>query len=678
MKKFMCLVFCVLGLFLVTSCNFITVNPNTDDPVEDTGNTSEEDNKDNGSTEDNKDNTPGNTEDDKKDEGSEGKDDPVVDKEDKEKRELYVTIPEGRAIKVLQLADIHFGVEGKDWHNDKVERTKLYISTMIAEEKPDVLVCTGDNILSTGVKGIKEFVDFIEAYETPWMWLYGNHDAENFRKSDLSKALMEADTEYLLYKEGYCEAGTENRYGNYSVNIYNSTKEKLLGAFVVMDSGEHDYSIGQYQAITKGQIAWYNSEIDRLQALYAAQEDNAHDIIPTIVFSHIQLPEYYDAYTSALAGNAEFVIEQELSASEIEEIKTGGPEVNTGFFDALVAKGSTKAYFVGHAHTWYFQVKYEGIVLGFGPQVGFSKLFANNDNPRKAYMYNISEDLSFTTTRIDEVVRNKGLVYGGTASGNAKYNEALGTYTFTVKLGTWNRVSLDYYGPELTEKYTRLTLENTTVTGEINPNPNADWTSKLYCSESNSGVYLCSSSKEYIYRFTYTVATNTLHIELVGELDMENGEITALMFNRDTDLSIWKKAGIEIVKEKGYATGDGKRLFIIVDAEGRIAYSVYNHTSTNGNPTLNEVNYYYHPYYANHDNPAIVITDTGYKIVIPEGGFAITADGDSIVKLAKLLINPSITSKTGLEKIVNNLDAYSDGLRLSYDPDTKVISAKYN
>ena len=603
--------------------------------------------------------------------------------EEKENRELYVCIPEGRDLKVAQFADIHFGVEGKDWHNDKVDRTKKYMQAIVDEQKPDLIVCSGDNILSTGVNGLTEFVELMESYEIPWTWAYGNHDGEstafNFKKEDLSKTLMSLDTKYLLYKEGYIEAGKENRYGNFSINIYNSTKENMLGAFIVMDSGEHDYSISQYQHITSGQIDWYKHEIDALQEKYAAQTNNKYNIVPTIVFSHIQLPEYYDAYVSAKDGTgAEFVLKQELSESEIAEVKSGGPTINSGFFDVLVEKQSTKAYFVGHAHTFLFQVKYQGIVLGFGPQTGFSKLFANNDAPRKTYMYNISEDLTFTTTQIDEIVRNKGLIYTGTSSGSAKFNESNGTYSFTVQLPLWGRVSLDYYGPELTDEYTKLTLENTTVTGEINNNTSADWTSKLYCSTVDSGVYLCSSSQNYIYRFTYTVATNTLHIELVGELDMESGEITAIKANRDSELSLWKKAGATIITENSYATADGKRLFIIVDSEGRIAYSVYNHSESYGDPTKTEVTYYYHPYYEENNNPAIVKTETGYKIVIPDGGFAITADGDGIVKLAKLLINPSISSKTGLESIVKNLDAYNDNLRLSYDEETKVISAKYN
>ena len=54
---------------------------------------------------------------------------------------LCVYMPEGRGLKVLQLADIHFGIEGKDWHNDKVDRTKEYINKLINEEKHDLIVC---------------------------------------------------------------------------------------------------------------------------------------------------------------------------------------------------------------------------------------------------------------------------------------------------------------------------------------------------------------------------------------------------------------------------------------------------------------------------------------------------------------------------------------------------------
>ena len=73
----------------------------------------------------------------------------------------------------------HFGIEGKDWHNDKVDRTKEYINTLINEEKPDLIVCSGDNILGTGTNGLNQFIEMMESYQIPWTWVYGNHDAEN-------------------------------------------------------------------------------------------------------------------------------------------------------------------------------------------------------------------------------------------------------------------------------------------------------------------------------------------------------------------------------------------------------------------------------------------------------------------------------------------------------------------
>lgn len=605
-----------------------------------------------------------------------------VDIEDKENRELYVCIPQDRDLRVAQFADIHFGIEGKDWHNDKVDRTKRYMQSIVDEQKPDLIVCSGDNILSTGVNGLTSFVELMESYKTPWIWLYGNHDAEstatNYKKADLSKKLMELDTEYLLYKQGYVETGKENRYGNFSVSIYDSAKENLLGAFIIMDSGEHDYSIAQYQHITSGQIDWYKNEIDSLQAKYTLQENNKYEIIPTIVFNHIQLPEFYDAYTKAIQGSeAEFVISQDLSDAEIAEIKSGGPTVNSGFFDVLVEKQSTKAYFVGHAHTFTFQVKYKGVVLGFAPQTGFSKLFANNNNPRKTYVYEIANDLTFKTTCVDEIVKNKGLVYSSTnGDGNAVYDKEANIYVFTTALGLWNRVTIDYYGEEYTEKYLRLNPTNTTYEGCYNPNYTADWTDNLYYSSETSTELICSKSEAQIYKFTYSPDENKLIIEIVENPILKEGDITAVAVNKNSTLTVWKNKGLVIKSETAWCSAYAQ-LFIVVDSEGRICYA--SASTDYGDITSDE--YYVHPYYETDrdytTNPAVKITDKGYKIVVPEGGFAISAYGESLIELARIVLDPAFDKNSDVAKLVNNKEAFSEALRISYNPDTKVISTSY-
>ena len=603
--------------------------------------------------------------------------------EDKENQELYVCIPEGRDLRVAQFADIHFGIEGKDWHNDKVDRTKKYMQSIVDEQKPDLIVCSGDNILSTGVDGLTSFVELMESYKIPWTWAYGNHDAEStatkYKKADLSKKLMSLDTEYLLYKEGYIESGKENRYGNFSISIYNSTKENLLGAFIVMDSGEHDYSIAQYQHITSGQIEWYEQEIDELQARYTKQENNKYDVIPTIVFSHIQLPEFYDAYVSAKQGTgAEFVISQELSDSGINEIKSGGPAVNSGFFDVLVEKQSTKAYFVGHAHTFNFQVKYQGIILGFGPQTGFSKLFAQNNEPRKTYIYEIAEDLTFETVCVNEVVKNKGLIYAATnGDGNAAYDQESNLYVFTTTLGLWNRVTIDFYGTEYTEEFVRLNPTNTTFKGCYNSEYTADWTTNLYFSSEEGTELLCSCSDTHIYKFIYSPDENLMTIEIVENPIIKEGDIAAVAVNKNSTLTVWKNKGFAVKTETAWCSTYAQ-LFIVVDSEGRICYS----SAFTGYGEPSSDNYYVHPYYETDrdytTNPAFKFTDKGYRIVVPEGGFAISVYGESLPLLVRMVLDPTYDKNTKISTLVNHRNAYNEDLRISYNPDTKIISTSYD
>ena len=165
MKKIVFLIFCFFALISLSACND---NGNTDNPIIEPGGSDEEkpndnENKPNDNENENKpnDNENENKPNDNENNGS------VVDVAIKEKRELYICIPEDRDLKVLQFADIHFGVEGKDWHNDKVDRTKQFMLDIIENDKPDLIVCSGDNILQSGTTGVKEFVDLMESYQIP-------------------------------------------------------------------------------------------------------------------------------------------------------------------------------------------------------------------------------------------------------------------------------------------------------------------------------------------------------------------------------------------------------------------------------------------------------------------------------------------------------------------------------
>ncbi len=313
---------------------------------------------------------------------------------------LSICMPVGRPLRIAQFADLHFGDGKSMYHNTKEERTKEFLAYVVETEKPDLIICSGDQVMSAGVAEIKDFIALMDSYQTPWVFVWGNHDGEgsDYGKRAVSAALASADSPYLLYADGYTEGGKESRYGNFSISVLDAAGERLLGALVMMDSGTYDYEAGAYQEITQGQIEWYNKEIDRLQAIYAAGEKNGATV-PSIVFAHMPLPDFSVAYRKAAAGEgAEFVIEGDRFFGG----SGAGDETRSPLFQAMVEKGSTKACFVGHYHVAKYQVRMDGILLGFCPQAGFSH--AGYDSPRSAYVYSIGEDFSITTTNCVERV----------------------------------------------------------------------------------------------------------------------------------------------------------------------------------------------------------------------------------------------------------------------------------
>ena len=608
---------------------------------------------------------------------------------------LSLALKDGEPLKIAQFADIHFGIEGNDWHNDKVDRTKTYMDYVVETAKPDLIVCSGDNILSTGVTKLKNFINIMEDYETPWTFIYGNHDSESnqtgYSKAELNETLLTSNTEYLLYANEYYETGAENRYGNFSIQLLNEAKDKLLGSLIFFDAGVHTGS--EYQAITQGQINWYKTKIDTLQETYAAQSGNAHEVVPTIVFSHIQLQEHATLYGRAVEGDgASFVIEQDLGADAVNSIKDGGPKVNTGLYDVLVEKRSTKAYFVGHAHTYKYQVKDDthNIVLGFGPQVGFSKLFEDNDLARNCYVYHLNSDFTFTTENVKEDCSNIGLLYSGTYEGKMKVNVETGLYTVQLEFAIWNRIVFSYRGERLSVS------DFTKITGYFQNTPNATWGDDLYSSTGDNFIYSGNTGNTYIFEINLEEMTLNIDIwvdpnaPVIPVTDVEVAKI-----NSDAGADLVAVYDIANTKIKSYdeSTGastwsyNGWRYYIIVDPEGRIAYAVQNPPNGYGGPM--GTGYYCNSYYEDYlTNPCFNILD-GYgpwtpedssaskkfEVFLPEGWMLITSHGAGNSKLVSAFSNGEI--KDSSDANVNRRGLYLDSLRVTFDADNKLIKASW-
>lgn len=598
---------------------------------------------------------------------------------------LFVKMPADRPLRIAQFADLHIGTEGSPYQNDKVERTKNYLKYIAEEHKPDLIVCSGDNIMTTGVNALKEFAEFMDGLKTPWTLIYGNHDAEStaagYCKKDLSDYLESCGSPYLLYESGYIDKAN-NRYGNFSISVLSPGGTRLLGAILLLDAGVYSSSLSSYEAITEGQIEWYSSEIDRLNGKYSGA------VIPSVVFSHIQLPEFHTAYLAARNGSgAEFVIDQELSASDVSCIKTGGPTYkNTGLFDVMVEKGSTRAYFVGHEHTFGFQVKMSGITMGFAPQSGFSTLFENNDLKRTTYIYNLKTDFSFTTDVAVEPGEGIGLTYCGSYDGEGVLDESTGCYTAELELSSGNSIMLGYGGE-------RLRLADISVSGDCASSASAANGEKLYTKGAVSLVYGGGTPRRFTLVYDPAKKLLSVAAEKIDSDPDAPTSLTAKTVNVDAGadaIAVWTESGKKIRELTDLSTGAAKwvgnswRYYIIVDGEGRIAYAVQWPDSGYGGPM--STGYYCNNYYSDYtQNPAIVLYEgykndwasggIGYKlfeIVVPEGGFAITSHGSTNSELIYMLSQGKVNNHDISN--INKRNVYGDEIRLSYDPDTKTVS----
>ena len=309
-----------------------------------------------------------------------------------------------KPIKVLQFADLHFGVEGSAYHNSDIARSLKFIDDTITSEEPDFIVLLGDNMMSQGIDGAKFIVETFDKYKIPYTYVMGNHDAElydeGFSKAEVSSYLENCNSPYLLYKSGYVQDDSENRYGNFSISIRDEITHDLLGAFVVLDTGVYDYELGQYQSINDGQIAWYEEEIDRLNGIYSNQQSKVLSTIPTITYGHIQLPEHAEAYQKAMNNDdAEFIYYQELPNRMLDGITGDSGKVNYGFFDSMKKMHCSKAYFCGHMHGLTYNVKMEGIILGFCPQACVT---GNNSKKISTFSYTIDTNFEIKLNLVIE------------------------------------------------------------------------------------------------------------------------------------------------------------------------------------------------------------------------------------------------------------------------------------
>lgn len=265
---------------------------------------------------------------------------------------MKLHLHDNQSFQILQITDLH--LKDYPW-NHADEKTLIYIKETVARYRPDLVIFTGDMIWTTlsnqPLVSYQQFITFCQNLAVPIAITYGNHDTNH---PDVSRQIlreMELQIDLLVEKQQVMIA--EERE-SYIIPIYDEQKETMKYALFVLDSGGYNTQYdGRYDWILPEQIQWFNQCSKALLEQGEVQE--------TLVFQHIPLPEYFEAYYQQKPRNA--VTE--------EFFRVDGPSLNTGFFAQLIFDPLATTLFVGHNHNNNFDVNYRDFRLVFGQVSGF-------------------------------------------------------------------------------------------------------------------------------------------------------------------------------------------------------------------------------------------------------------------------------------------------------------------
>lgn len=249
--------------------------------------------------------------------------------------------------RIMQFTDLHW-IKG----NAKNDSTIYLMEELIRSEQPDLVILTGDIVVSDGaLEGWRDVTRPMVDTQTPFAVTFGNHDVEtDMNKSQIMEYLKDRsynlthDADELVDGNGNCILSI--------ASSQNENKDNWLLYLFDSHSYPNRKALGSYDWIKNSQIQWYRGQSEESRV-------KNHRIVPSLAFFHIPTPEYEMArqldYT--LGNNSEQVC---------------SPELNSGLIAAFIENQDVVGTFVGHDHNNDYIVAPRGeICLAYGRKTGF-------------------------------------------------------------------------------------------------------------------------------------------------------------------------------------------------------------------------------------------------------------------------------------------------------------------
>ncbi len=294
-----------------------------------------------------------------------------------------------REFRVMQLTDVHLG--GGVFFADGDRRAIHAVASMIAAEKPDLVVVTGDISFAVPWCGTLDnsvahgyFKRLMENLGVYWTVAFGNHDAEKYNyhdREDVAEMYLDERMEYCLFTES-----ADNVFGecNHVITVKN-TQGLITSAFVMIDSNAYTdkdiFGLGwDYDNVHDDQVAWYRENIEyytaKNLATYNALPEGERPVgfntaaVNSYIYMHIPPEEMLLAYNAAAEGD--------ISDPDTYGIVGEGGQVvyssayPDNLFETAAELGSTKGIFFGHDHLNSLRLTREGVLLAYGYSIDYS------------------------------------------------------------------------------------------------------------------------------------------------------------------------------------------------------------------------------------------------------------------------------------------------------------------
>lgn len=270
--------------------------------------------------------------------------------------------------KIMTATDMHLGSPGSDLNRKTIDR----FVRQIQDEKPDLVIITGDCILSDcqHIDSV-QFSRLMEDLGVYWCYCFGNHETreeKGFYKFQLLKGLQYYPHCLTLFGKpelfgfGNTAVHIKNEDGTYYKSLYLfDSGRSMLPEYNVQHSLPED-SKG-YDFIKKSQIEWYT---DNMAKTLKVSPDNK-----SLCYMHIPIKEYENVFDgNEQDGYYDSKKTELLYGTQYESI--GCSPYNSGLFSEGKSKAALQAVYAGHDHINDFCALYEGVYLVYSQCTGYN------------------------------------------------------------------------------------------------------------------------------------------------------------------------------------------------------------------------------------------------------------------------------------------------------------------